>query len=250
MKNSILMKDLIKSIVLTALLIYFMSRTESQKVIFLPFLFCNIAMLGKSIGLILGKEPAAAFFDKVFKGSFLLFWFGFLLVAGYIGIRDQRYGMLLFSLPFWAIGLYLVKTKLLGNKTKRQDGFSLNFAMIVSGGLVSIAVLSGLALLIWGFIQFNFTVIFAGAFFTFVGGVFVIAGLTAAGCFANAKVDVLGLYMGIVLILVGIGAPAVKFTETLSLINTVHEFGAWMLVPVMLVAAGMLQVIRVLKNKI
>ena len=243
------MKDLIKSIVLTALLIYFMSKSKSQNVIFLPFLFCSIAMLGKSIGLILGKERVAAFFDKVFKGSFLLFWFGFLLVAGYIGIRDQRYGMLLFSLPFWGIGLYLVKTKLLGNKTKRQDGSSLNFAMVISGGLVTIAVLSGLAMLIWGFVKFNLMITFAGAFFTFVGGVFVIAGLTAAGCFANAKVDVLGLYMGIVLILVGVGAPAVKYAETLSLMNTVHEFGAWMLVPVLLIAAGILQVIRGVKKK-
>ena len=244
------MKDLIKSIVLTALLVYFMSKSESQKVIFLPFLFCSIAMLGKSIGLILGKEPIAVFFDKVFKGSFLLFWFGFLLAAGYIGVRDQRYGMLLFSLPFWGIGLHLVKTKLLGSKMKNTDGANLNFAMIVSGGLVSIAVLSGLVLLIWGFIQFNLTIIFAGVFFTFVGGVFVIAGLTAAGCFANAKVDVLGLYMGIVLILVGLGVPAVKYAETLSLINTVQEFGAWLLVPVLLIAAGILQVIRVLKNSI
>ena len=78
------MKNLIKSIVLTALLVYFMSRTESQKVIFFPFLLCSIAMMGKSFGLILGKEPIAVFFDKVFKGSFLLFWFGFLLATDYI----------------------------------------------------------------------------------------------------------------------------------------------------------------------
>ena len=141
-----------------------------------------------------------------------------------------------------------MKAKLPGRNPENEEGPKLNFIMVVSGGLVTIAVLAGLALLVWGFIQFNFTMIFADAFFTFVGGVFLIAGLTAAGWFANAKVDVLGLYMGVVLILIRIGVSAVKYAETLSLINTIQEFGIWILVPLLLISAGLLQVYRVTKK--
>lgn len=250
MKNTIYTRKLITSIFATALLTYFMLKATSNKIIFVPFLVCSISMVGQSISLLLGNQKLAKVFSYVFKGAFFLFWFSFLVGASYIALRDNNLQMLVFSLPFWLIGLYFLKSQLLKTKTKEEEkATTFNFPVIISAVLVAIAFLSGIALLILGFVRMNKAIIFGGAFFTFVSFTFVLFALTVSGRFDKFKTDILGLYVGILFVAMGIGIPAFKFTDTFSLSETVKAFGIGLIIPIMFVAVGMFQIIKTLRNK-
>lgn len=111
MRNVFITRKLITASIAAVLLIYFIGKTPSPKIIFIPFLLCSIASMGKNLGLLLNKKKFALFFDRLFKVSFFLFWFGFLVVACYIMIRDHNYRMLPFTLPFWFAGIFFAKRK-------------------------------------------------------------------------------------------------------------------------------------------
>ncbi len=246
--NSITGK-LISSIFITALLIYFMIKTTSPKIIFVPFLICSLSMTGKSLGFILNKEKIAVFFDKLFKAGFFLFWFGFLIVFCYISIRDKKYSMFALTIPFWLVGIYFLKRKLFSSDKEKEEKSKINLIKFVSALLVFSVLIAGLLLLIFGIIKAEKIMIFAGAFFVLGAGAFVLFALTATGCFDKIKTDVLGLYVGIVFTLIGIGIPAFKFTETFSLLKTVQAFGLWIFVPILMLTAGVFQIIKCIKNK-
>lgn len=247
MKKRFFSSKLITAIFTTVLLLYFMTKTTSPKIIFVPFMICSISMAGKQIGLMMKRTRCVALFDKLFKGGFLLFLFGFLIVACYISIRDKNYGLIVFSLPFWLVGIYLVKKKLL-NIQSQNKAAPFNFAMIVSAGLVLITLLAGVVILILGVIRMDTILIFVGAFFTFGAFTFILITLTALGYFDKHKIDVLGLYIGILFVVIGIGIPGIKYRETLSILETIRVFGFWILIPIMLVVVGALQIVKCLKN--
>lgn len=240
---------MISSIFITALLVYFMIKSTSPKIIFVPFLICSLSMTGKSLGLILNKEKIAVLFDKLFKAGFFLFWFGFLIAFCYISIRDKKYSMLALTIPFWFAGIYFLKRKLFPSDKEKQEKSKFNLIKFAGAGLVFAALFAGLLLLIFGIIKAEKIMIFAGAFFILVAGVFVLLALTSTGCFDKIKTDVLGLYVGIVFTLIGIGIPAFKFTETLSLLKTVQAFGLWIFVPILMLAAGVFQIIKCIRKK-
>lgn len=248
MKKRSFSSKLITAIFTTVLLLYFMTKTTSPKIIFVPFLICSISMAGKQIGLMMKRTRCVALFDKLFKGGFLLFLFGFLIVACYISIRDKNYSLIVFSLPFWLVGIYLVKKKLL-NIQSQNKAAPFSFAMIVSAGLVLVALLAGAVILILGVIRMETILIFVGGFFSFGAFTFVLAALTALGHFDKYKMDVLGLYIGILFVVIGIGIPAIKYRETLSILKTIRVFGFWILIPIMLVVVGALQIVKCLKNR-
>ncbi len=249
MRINSLTGKLISSIFITALLIYFMIKTTSPKIIFVPFLICSLSMAGKSLGIILNKEKIAVLFDKLFKAGFFLFWFGFLAVADYITVRDKNYSLTVFSIPFWLIGIYFLKRKFFKGNAEKEEKSRFNLIKIASAGLVFAALFAGLLLLIFGIIKAEKIMIFAGIFFILVAGAFVIFGLSATGCFDKIKTDVLGLYVGIVFTVIGAGIPAYKFTETFSLIKTFQAFGLWIFVPLLMLAAGVFQIIKCIKKK-
>ena len=238
MKNPMVVRKLILSLFITGLLAYFMVKSPSPKIIFVPFLICGISMAGKCIALIGGQEKWAAVFHKAFILGFLLFWFGFLAVAAFICIRDQSYGMLLFTLPFWVVGFFIGKNKLLGKKS-RKEASPFRFAFVVSTALVTITILAGIFLLILGVYRKELGLLFAGAFFALGAFTFVLGWLTVNGHFARYKIDVLGLYMGILVAGIGIGI----------LLWKLEELRFWILVPVLMVIAGVLQIVKCLKNK-
>lgn len=111
MINALIGRKLVKAIIAVIILVYFMARTTGPKIIFAPFLFCAFASIGKNIGLLFNKRRLALFFDRVFKVSFFMFWFGFLAVACYFMIRDGNYRMLPFTVPFWLAGIFFAKRK-------------------------------------------------------------------------------------------------------------------------------------------
>lgn len=86
--------------------------------------------------------------------------------------------------------------------------------------------------------------IYFGAFFTLGSLTFVIAALTIMGYFDKFKIDVLGLYIGVLFIIVGIGIILFQTGTTRTLFETVKSFGLWMLIPIMLILVGVIQTIK------
>ena len=238
MRKAPIIRNLILSVFITGLLLYFMCKSPGPKIIFVPFLICSLSLAGKSIAQILRKEKWVTAFHKLFILGFLLFWFGFLAAAAFISIRDKRYGMLMFTLPFWVVGFFLVKNKLLGKKSSKT-GSPFRFAFVVSTILVSIAILAGIFLFILGIQRKETGLLFAGGFFTLGALTFVLGWLTTNGRFETCKVDVLGLYMGFLLSGIGMGILVWKFAD----------LRFWILIPVLMVIAGVVQIIKSLKKR-
>ena len=119
MKSALITHKLIKATIGLVILVYFVIRTTSPKIIFTPFIICCIASIGKNLGLLFNKKRIALLFDRLFKVVFFLSWFAFLIVVCYVVVRDGNYKILLFTLPFWLGGLFFLKRKLL-NKTGKE----------------------------------------------------------------------------------------------------------------------------------
>ena len=111
MKSVLITRKLTKAVFALVILIYFLIRTTSPKIILAPFLICCIASIGKNLGLLSNKTKIAWFFDRLFKVVFFLSWFAFLIFACYIAVRDGNYKVIIFTLPFWFGGLFFVKRK-------------------------------------------------------------------------------------------------------------------------------------------
>ena len=120
MKSVLITRKLTKAAIAFVILVYFVVRTTSPKIIFAPFLICCIASIGKNLGLLFNRTKIAWFFDRLFKVVFFLSWFAFLIVACYIAVRDGNYKVIFFTLPFWLGGLFFAKRKLLNKKTDKQ----------------------------------------------------------------------------------------------------------------------------------
>lgn len=241
MKDDLAIKKLITSIFSTILLLYFIINTTSPKIIFIPFLICSISMAGKSIAQIFKLKTIARAFQKLFILGLLLFLIGFLVVACYISIRDKNYNLLIFSIPFWIVGIYLLKCKLLNKKATEQKEGGLNFGILISIILVSLALLIGIFLIILGVKRSDIGLCFAGVFFTFGAFTFVLAGMTVMGYFDKFKVDVLGLYIGILFVVIGVGITAFILKKQL--------LGVWILIPILMALAGVVQTLKCLRNK-
>ena len=233
--------NLTASLAATGVLLYVMGKTTSPKIILLPFLVCALAMAGKSVAQMLGKDRLAAVFHKIFVTGFLLFWFGFLAVGGYIAIRDKQYSLLFLIVPFSLVGFWITKNKLLGRKNKKE-GDPFRFAHIVSTVLVGLALLAGILLLGLGIHRGQMVLAFMGVFFLVGGGAFVVGTLTVRDAFDKAKIDVMGLYVGAVFVLLGIGF-------TVLLLRLTESAGLWLLIPLLMTAAGIGQIVKCLKNR-
>lgn len=104
---------LIKSIIITILLLYLFIMSSNAKLALIPFIICSFAILLKDIFMLMGKYNYINILNKVYIGSFLLFWFGFLFYWCYESFMSKEYTLLLFSIPFWICGIVVIKKKLL-----------------------------------------------------------------------------------------------------------------------------------------
>ena len=100
-------------------------------------------------------------------------------------------------------------------------------------------IVVGIGLLIQGFIEKEFGLIFMGGFFFFGALAFLLGILTLKGCFDKCKIDVFGLYVGVLFILIGSGIIAMIYQQ---------KFGLWIVIPVLMIAAGVWQVSKCLKS--
>lgn len=249
MKRSIYTSKLISSVFATIILLHFMTKTTSPKIIFVPFLLCSISMLGKNIALIFEKNKFVNLFDKLFSLGFFSFWFGFLAVAIYTCFRDKNYSVLLFVIPFLLAGAFFLKRKFLVTDEKNGQNSKVNFGIIVSAGLVIIALLAGVLLVVLGIHRLEGTMIFAGLFFTFGSFTFVMFALMLKGCFDKFSVNVFGIYVGAVFVMIGVGIVAIVYGQTNSLIEMIRRFGLWIIIPVLMVIVGGIQIVKSLRDK-
>lgn len=240
MKRKSPIGNLVTSLGATAVLLYLL-KTPSPKIVLLPFLICALSMVGQSTAQLLGKDKLAAVFHKCFAAGFLLFWFGFLAVAGFIAIQDKQYSLLFLIVPFSLVGFFITRNKLLGKKNQKSPS-PFRFAHVVSTILVGIVLLAGILLLVLGIHRSQWALAFMGVFFFVGGGAFVVGTMTVRGVFDKAKIDVMGLYVGIVFAFLGVGF-------TVVILTLAESTGLWILIPLLMTAAGILQIIKCLKNR-
>ena len=91
----------------------------------------------------------------------------------------------------------------------------------------------------------NFLIYF-GAFFTLGGSVFVLAALYIKGVFDKVKIDVMGTYVGFIILIVGIGIILFQNQTTSSLIKTIKSMGFWFIIPSLFIIVGVFQIIKCL----
>ena len=241
MKRKSPVGNLAASLCAAGIILYVMGKTTSPKIILVPFLICAFSMAGKSIAQMLSRDRLAEVFHKCFVAGFLLFWFGFLAVAGFIAIRNKQYSLLFLIVPFSLVGFFITRNKLLGKKVP-QNPSPFRFAHIVSTILVGLALLAGILLLVLGIQRSQWALAFMGVFFFVGGGAFVLGTLAVRGAFDKARIDVMGLYIGIVFIAIGIG-----FNVMLCMLS--ETAGFWILIPLLMSVAGTVLVIKCLKNR-
>ena len=89
-----------------------MLKTTSSRVLFVPFLLCCAASIGKNHSLLFHRARLALFFDNAFIITFFLSWFGFLIVACGFAVKGENYKVLFLTLPLWLGGLFFLMRKL------------------------------------------------------------------------------------------------------------------------------------------
>ena len=246
MKASYL-KKLISSIIATVMLLYFMVNTPSPKIVFIPFLIAGVAMAGKSIAQLLNKDSLTVFFSRMFVLGFALFFFGFFVAACYISIRDKNYSMLFLLIPIWLVGMNMIR-KRIGRKREKNTAEGFPLGIVVSAGLVILTIAAGILMIVFGMKRSDIVLIFAGAFFAFGAFTFVLAALAIKGALDKFKIDVFGLYMGVLFIGMGIGFLALKYSESHSVPETLKSFGFWVIIPIVMTVAGVIQIVKCLRK--
>lgn len=103
---------LIRSFLITLVLVILFFNTSNGKLILIPFIICSIALLLKDLFIIFNKEKYLKIFDKLYIIGFFIFWFGFLIYFDYLCFIDKNYQLLIFSIPFWLVGIFFIKKKL------------------------------------------------------------------------------------------------------------------------------------------
>ena len=252
MRNVTYQKKIAISSVAAVTLLYFMATTPSPKIILVPFLICSLALVGRYTALLFEKEKVADAFRVLFIAGFLLLLFGFLFAADFHAL-EHSYAVLVFSIPLWLAGIWILKNIFRRHQSEQRSDESsssgISLPIVVSAILVITTMLAGIAILCLGIRDGSTGLVFGGAFFAFGAFTFVLAVLTIRGVFDSVKVDVLGMYMGIVVAAFGVGAVALRCGETLSLVQTIHEFGLWILVPIVMVVGGTAQIIKSLGKR-
>lgn len=90
MKNkSIYVGRVMYALAFTIFMIYLCMKSN-QKILFIPFIICGLAIAIKNIFLIQGKKKYVELFDRIFVLGFLLFFFGFLCFWCYINFINKN----------------------------------------------------------------------------------------------------------------------------------------------------------------
>lgn len=108
-------KQVITSSIITIILlkVLFSSSNMISKIVVIPFLVFAAALATKNILIMLDKKTLAARVSKVYVIAFLVYWFGFLVYWDYSSWIDGNYMSIVFSIPCWIAGIYMLYKRLL-----------------------------------------------------------------------------------------------------------------------------------------
>ncbi len=83
--------------------------------------------------------------------------------------------------------------------------------------------------------------IYLGTFFILGSVAFILVALQIKGTFDKIEIDVIGLYLGIVLLIIGTGAIFLQNGTTSSLLETVKSLKIWAAIPLLFILIGVFQ---------
>jgi len=146
-------KQTITSIIVSIFLSYILITTNDlfTKIIVIPFLLFGISFFIKNLCLIFNKKQLAKLFSKINVIAFLVYLFGFMIIWCFVSIKNRDYLQILFSIPLWLMGIYIIKKRFFNQKVnsdKKTPKF--NFKILISVFLVMIVFLSGIVMMFFG----------------------------------------------------------------------------------------------------
>lgn len=152
MKKGIITSRLIYSLITTIVLFNIYLKTPNGKLILFPFVVCSVALTIKNLFLLFNKNKYSEIFNKIYSIGFLLFLFVFLIFWCYTSIINNQYSMLLFLIPFWIAGVYIIRKRFLKRNDLQENRkhSKFNFGVVISCSLVTIALVSGILMLYFG----------------------------------------------------------------------------------------------------
>ena len=71
--------------------------------------------------MLLFDNNSVDIFNKIYIVGFLLFWFGFLFFYSYTCLISKEYLMLLFTVPFWIVGIYIIRKRFRNNTEIKES---------------------------------------------------------------------------------------------------------------------------------
>lgn len=144
-----LIYKLITELVIMGFLIFsFINNGNFLNFMILPFIICISSDVVKNIFLLKEANVNNRLFEKIFIIGFLSFVFLFLILWTGFSILNKEYSLIIVSIPFWLIGIFLTRKKLLGKETKLFK--KNNFKQIFPYLFLSLFILIGIIMLCFG----------------------------------------------------------------------------------------------------
>lgn len=87
------------------------TKDDMTRIIVIPFVIAGIGLFIKGLIDLLFKNKITKFNNlgkNIFKIGFLVFWCGFLVFFDYLAIKSNQLEIVIFSLIFWFVGIYVV----------------------------------------------------------------------------------------------------------------------------------------------
>lgn len=147
-KYELIYKLIAELVIMGFFLFSFISNNIFINFIFIPFIICISSDIVKNILLLKGENVNNRLFEKIFIIGFLSFVFLFLILWTGLSILSKDYSLIIVSIPFWIIGIFLVRKKLLGKETKLFKKF--NFRQVFLYLFLSLFILIGIVMLYFG----------------------------------------------------------------------------------------------------
>ena len=114
-------KKCITSASVFGFLTYILITTKDwiTRIVVVPFLIFGLFFCIEKILLIINKNELAKNVSKVYVIAFSVYWFGFLICWDYISIMNKDLMSVLFSLPLWIGGGYIISRRFSNKKEEK-----------------------------------------------------------------------------------------------------------------------------------
>lgn len=117
MKKLYIIRKIVLSFIALIILIWaFFQNDLLGKIIIIPFLVCSFAMLNENLFLLLNKIKISTIFKYIFRISFFIYVFGFLLYMIFYAIVNKSYSILIVVALFLIFAIHFIKKLFFNNK--------------------------------------------------------------------------------------------------------------------------------------